>query len=183
MSLKNENIDTLLQLCKAQDSRAQMVVYDRYYHAMFNTAYRIVHNADEAEDIMQEAFLSAFTKLDTFRGVVSFGSWLKKIVVNKSIYHYNKNAASNTVSIENVMYKVEDNDGIILDETVAQSKAQKVLATLNGLKDNYRVSLTLHLIEGYDYEEISKIMNISYGNCRTLISRAKESLRNKMMAV
>jgi RNA polymerase sigma-70 factor (ECF subfamily) len=50
------------------------------------------------------------------------------------------------------------------------------------LKNSYRVSLTLHLIEGYDYEEISEIMDISYGNCRTLISRAKESLRKKLTA-
>ncbi|MCV6630921.1 MAG: RNA polymerase sigma factor [Flavobacteriaceae bacterium] len=183
MSLKNEHIDILVALCKERDSRAQMALYDRYYHAMFNTAYRIVHDADEAEDIMQESFLSAFTKIDSFRAEVTFGAWLKKIVVNKSIYHYNKKAKDRTVSIENMMYRVEDNEGFVLEDTVTQTKAQKVLATLNQLKDNYRVSLTLHLIEGYDYEEISQIMNISYGNCRTLISRAKENLRNKMMAV
>ena len=51
---------------------------------------------------------------------------------------------------------------------------------MNNLKDNYRVALTLNLIEGYDYEEISDIMNISYSNCRTTISRAKESLRQKL---
>jgi RNA polymerase sigma factor (sigma-70 family) len=54
------------------------------------------------------------------------------------------------------------------------------METMNRLKDNYRVSLTLHLIEGFDYEEISEIMNISYANCRTTISRAKESLRKKI---
>jgi RNA polymerase sigma-70 factor (ECF subfamily) len=59
--------------------------------------------------------------------------------------------------------------------------AQKVLETMKQLKDNYRISLTLHLIEGYDYEEVSSIMNISYANCRTTISRAKESLRKKMI--
>ena len=59
-------------------------------------------------------------------------------------------------------------------------KAQKVMETMKSLKENYRVSLTLHLIEGYDYEEISQIMNISYANCRTTISRAKESLRKKL---
>ena len=52
---------------------------------------------------------------------------------------------------------------------------------MNLLKENYRVSLTLHLIEGYDYEEVSSIMDMSYANCRTTISRAKESLRQKMM--
>ncbi len=60
-------------------------------------------------------------------------------------------------------------------------KAKQVMNTMKFLKDNYRISLTLNLIEGYDYDEICEIMNISYANCRTTISRAKESLRNKMM--
>ncbi|MEM6686750.1 MAG: sigma factor-like helix-turn-helix DNA-binding protein, partial [Bacteroidota bacterium] len=59
-------------------------------------------------------------------------------------------------------------------------QAQKVLQTLKTLKDNYRVSLTLHLIEGFDYEEICTILDISYANCRTMISRAKDSLRRKL---
>ena len=79
------------------------------------------------------------------------------------------------------MYKVEDNDAVDLNaDGFAELKAQKVMETMKSLKDNYRVSLTLHLIEGYDYEEISEIMNISYANCRTTISRAKESLRKKL---
>ena len=79
------------------------------------------------------------------------------------------------------MYKVEDNEGVTLDQNgYTELKAQKVMKTMKSLKDNYRVSLTLHLIEGYDYEEISTIMNMSYANCRTTISRAKESLRKKI---
>ena len=55
------------------------------------------------------------------------------------------------------------------------------METMKGLKENYRVSLTLHLVEGYDYEEVSEILGISYANCRTTISRAKESLRKKLV--
>ena len=148
---------------------------------MYNTAVRIVKDSAEAEDIMQESFLNAFTKLHTFKGEVTFGSWLKKIVVNNSIYHYRKQRRKNEVALNEQMYKVEDNDGFASDHVFTELKAQKVMETMKQLKDNYRVSLTLHLIEGYDYEEISTIMNISYANCRTTISRAKESLRKKML--
>jgi RNA polymerase sigma-70 factor (ECF subfamily) len=79
------------------------------------------------------------------------------------------------------MYKVEDTDVVVPDHGETGLKAQKVLETMKHLKDNYRISLTLHLIEGYDYEEVSKIMDISYANCRTTISRAKESLRKKLI--
>ena len=160
---------------------AQLEIYNRYYRAMYNTAYRIVKDSAEAEDVMQESFLSAFTKLDTFKGDVTFGAWLKRIVINNSIYHYKKQQKNRTVDLDDVMYKVEDNDGVASDQNgYTELKAQKVMETMKSLKDNYRVSLTLHLIEGYDYEEISEIMNISYANCRTTISRAKESLRKKL---
>lgn len=160
---------------------AQMEIYNRYYKAMYNTAYRIVKDPAEAEDVMQESFLSAFTKMHTFKGDVTFGAWLKRIVINNSIYQYKKQQKNRTADLDDVMYKVEDNDGVASDQNgYTELKAQKVMETMKSLKDNYRVSLTLHLIEGYDYEEISEIMNISYANCRTTISRAKESLRNKL---
>ncbi len=180
LSHKKEHTDALVQLCLEGKASAQLEIYNRYYKAMYNTAVRIVKDSAEAEDVMQESFLSAFTKLHTFKGEVTFGSWLKRIVINNSIYHYRKQQKKNEVDLDDVIYKVEDNDGVVSDHALTELKAQKVMETMNLLKDNYRVSLTLHLIEGYDYEEISKIMNISNANCRTTISRAKESLRNKL---
>ena len=181
MSHEREHTDDLIQLCLEGKQSAQMEIYNRYYKAMYNTALRIVKNSAEAEDVMQESFLNAFTKLHTFKGEVTFGSWLKRIVINNSIYHYRKQRKKNEVALDDIMYKVEDNDGVASDHVFTELKAQKVMETMKRLKDNYRISLTLHLIEGYDYEEISTIMNISYANCRTTISRAKESLRNKMI--
>ncbi|RNL68050.1 RNA polymerase sigma factor [Sinomicrobium pectinilyticum] len=171
----------LLVQCKEGNSKAQMEIYNRYYKAMYNTAFRIVKDEFEAEDIMQESFLKAFTKLDTFRGEVTFGAWLKRIVVNDSIYSFRKQQQNREISIDETLHKVEDNDGIASDHEFTNVQAQKVLETMKTLKDNYRVSLTLHLIEGYDYDEISEILQISYANCRTTISRAKESLRKKLM--
>ncbi len=181
MSQNKVHTEALLQLCLDGNQSAQMEIYNRYYKAMFNTAIRIVKDSAEAEDVMQESFLNAFTKLHTFKGDVTFGAWLKRIVINRSIYHYRKMQKMNEVGLDEILYKVEDNDGIAEDHGSTERMAQKVLETMNQLKDNYRISLTLHLIEGFDYEEISSIMNLSYANCRTTISRAKESLRKKMI--
>jgi len=181
LSHQNEHIDTLLKSCIQGKQSAQLEVYNRYYKAMYNTAFRIVKHSAEAEDVMQESFLNAFTKLHTFKGEVAFGAWLKRIVINNSIHHYKKQQKRIAVDLDEIMYKVEDNDEVDLNQDgFTELKAQKVMETMKSLKDNYRVSLTLHLIEGYDYEEISEIMNISYANCRTTISRAKESLRKKL---
>lgn len=180
MSQNKEHIDELLLKCGQRDQRAQLEIYERYYKAMYNTAFRIVKQTATAEDIIQEAFLKAFSKLGSFRGEVSFGAWLKRIVINDSIQEYKRQRKRNEVALDGQMYKVKDEDSVGLDHASTALKAQKVMQTMNTLKDNYRISLTLHLIEGYDYEEIGQIMDLSYANCRTTISRAKESLRKKL---
>lgn len=177
----NQNIEQLVQQCRSGNQNAQLEIYNRYYKAMYNTSLRIVKDSFEAEDIMQDSFLTAFTKLDSLKESVTFGSWLKRIVINNSIYHYNKSNKYNEVALDDVLFKVEDDDdGIESDYEFTNLKAQQIMETMKTLKDNYRVSLTLHLVEGYDYDEISEIMNITYANCRTTISRAKESLRQKL---
>jgi len=178
--LTNHNIEQLVQLCKSGNQNAQLEVYNRYYKAMYNISFRIVKDSFEAEDIMQDSFLTAFTKLDSLKETVTFGSWLKRIVINNSIYHYKKNSKYNEVPLDDVLYKVEDNDGVTSDYEFTNLKAKQVLETMKWLKDSYRISLTLHLIEGFDYEEISEIMSISYANCRTTISRTKENLRQRL---
>lgn len=183
MSQKKLHTNTLIPLCLKGNKNAQLELYNRYYRGMYNVSYRIVKDSAVAEDVMQESFLSALTKLDSFKGEVSFGAWLKRIVVNNSIHEYRKQIKRQQVDIQNIMYKIEDNEVYVSDSGEVQLKAQKVMDTMKQLKDNYRISLTLHLIEGYDYEEICQIMNISYANCRTMISRAKESLRKKLNMV
>jgi len=150
---------------------------------MFNTALRIVKDSHWAEDIMQEAFLKAFTKLDSFKGEVTFGAWLKKIVVNQTLDNYKKINRNAMDSLDDILYKIEDDgykEEAKLDFT--NMKVQQVMAALQSLKENYRIALTLLYIEGYDQEEISEIMAITPGNCRTTISRAKESLLKKLNA-
>ena len=183
MTLTNYNIEQLITLCKSNDQFAQLEIYNRYYKAMYNTAYRIVKDSFEAEDVMQDSFLLAFTKLESLKDIKTFGAWLKRIVINNSIHHYNKSNKYNEVPLDDVLYKVEDDNGMSSDYEFTSLKAKQVLETMNALKDNYRVALTLHLIEGYDYEEISEIMSISYANCRTTISRAKDSLRLKIQSL
>ncbi|AEE18257.1 RNA polymerase sigma-70 factor (ECF subfamily) [Dokdonia sp. Hel_I_63] len=154
-----------------------MEVYNRYYKAMYNTSLRIVKHEAEAEDIMQESFLSAFTKLDSYKGEASFGSWLKRIVVNNSLNAYNKGKKLDETPLEDHLYKIEDDAEGVSEVDLTSVRAQEVVKAMSMLKDNYRQSLSLHLIEGYDYEEMSEIMNVSYANCRTMVSRAKDSLR------
>lgn len=176
--------EDLVARCRKGDQRAQLEMYNKYYKAMYNTALRIVKDPAEAEDVMQEAFIKAFSKINSFQGKSTFGAWLKKITVNLSINSFHKSNKYQQVSYENEFrHKVEESDyeGITIQEGEINSQVQKVLTALNSLKESYRIVLTLHLIEGYDYDEICEILGWSSANCRTSISRAKESLRKKLM--
>ncbi|MHA7057346.1 RNA polymerase sigma factor [Aquimarina sp. M1] len=181
MTLTKLNTEQLVERCRKCDQGAQMEIYNRYYKAMYNSAFRIIKDSAEAEDVMQEAFLTAFTKLSMLEDNKLFGSWLKRIVINSSLTISRKRTIYGEVPLETVAYALTDEtEGVVRDE-LASVKANAVLHTLKELKESYSTALSLHLIEGYDYEEICEILNISYSNCRTLISRAKESLRKKLL--
>ena len=157
-----------------------MQIYKAYYTAMYNTSLRILKDTFEAEDMMQEAFLTAFTKLDTFKGEVAFGAWLKRIVINKSLTQLKKTNTYEDVKMEVVQVPPLEQEEE-KDINYTSLKAQKVLEILNSLQENYRIVLNLHLIEGYDYEEISAILGYSNQNVRTTISRAKKKLKQQLV--
>ncbi|GGH02912.1 RNA polymerase sigma factor [Polaribacter pacificus] len=155
-----------------------MQIYKLYYKAMYNTSLRILKDEFEAEDMMQEAFLTAFTKLESFKGEVAFGAWLKRIVINKSLTQLKKNNKYNEVKLE-VVYEAQTETEEAVNYAGLDTK--RVLETLKSLKDNYRVVLTLHLIEGFDYEEIAELLNYTNENVRTTISRAKKKLKQMLV--
>ena len=138
---------------------------------MYSVSVRIVNDVMEAEDVMQEAFLSAFKKIKTYKGEVSFGAWLKRIVVNRSL-DYLKKKKVQFEEINERTTQIEDS------QMAAHEVDAKVLkAAIQDLSDGYRVVLSLYLIEGYDHEEISQILGISNSASRTQLLRAKNKLR------
>lgn len=182
MKLANKHIDELIALCKKNDQKAQFEIYNRYSKAMYNVAFRIVKDYHFAEDIMQEGFLKAFIKIDSYKNEVAFGAWLKRIIVNCSIDFYKQQNKYYKEDFDNLAVTLVENDNDFIDSaSFNELKVQQILATLQTMKESYSMVLTLFYIEGYDQEEISEILNISYANCRTTLCRAKENLRSKLM--
>lgn len=165
----------LIDGCKNGDQKAQFQIYKLYYKAMFNTSLRIVSDTMEAEDIMQEAFLSAFEKIETYSGTVSFGAWLKKIVINRSL---------DVVSRQKAIFEDIDTHYELQEDTndtpELQEKMNEVKSAINDLPDGYRIILSLYLLEGYDHDEIAEILNISSSTSRSQLSRAKQKLLNEL---
>ena len=163
----------LVEACKKGDQKAQFELYRLYNAAMYNTCLRIVGDSDDAEDVMQEAFLKAFEKLDTYRGAVSFGAWLKRIVVNKAL---------DFLRLKKEQLSLEDAGevGEMVDEPVdtgeVEYRTEAIKKAIYDLPEGYRVVLSLILLEGYDHEEVSAILNISNATSRTQYHRAKKRL-------
>lgn len=182
------NIDTagkikhadLIDACRINDRQAQEKIYDLYSHAMYNTSHRILKNPAEAEDIMQDSFIEAFEKLEHFRGEGSFGSWLKRIVVNNSINHLRKRKPETTLDDEQTEIP-DDSDSEKMYSENLFCRLEEIRTGINKLPENYRMIISLHLLEGYDHEEIAGILKTSYGNVRTRFSRAKQKLLHIIM--
>ena len=170
-------IDKNLELVKAcmQGSRAaQFELYKLYAKAMYNVALRILNYEEEAEDVLQESFLDAFTRIVDFRQETTFGLWLKQIVINKSI-NYLRKRKMEFVSTDEIS---EVPDDVSFDDYDHQLKAEEVRKAITQLPDGYRVVLSLYLLEGYDHEEISHILKISENTSRTQYMRAKKKLKS-----
>jgi len=174
---QQRQIADLLAACKQGNQKAQLEIYNRYYKAMYNTALRILGNSDDAEDVMQEAFIKAFDKLNSFKGTATFGAWLKRIVINESIAFLRKKP--HFVDLDESVTSLNIPETETISDT-GQWQIKQVLEALAELKDNYRLILSLHFIEGYDYEEIMQILDVSYANVRTMMSRAKKKLKEKL---
>ncbi len=181
-NLKNQefHINALIDRCLKNDQAAFLEVYNNYYKMMYNTAYRMLHDEMTAEDMMQESFLKAFESLKDFKrksryqnNVIPFAAWLKRILINKCINFLRSNKMYFSDHLEVVDTVVETEE----ESDFSNYKVQVVLDTIHQLPERYKVLINLHLIEGYDYEEITEILGITNQNCRTSMSRAKTKLR------
>lgn len=166
--------DELVERCKNGDAQSYEALYRQYSKAMYNTSLRIVNNTADAEDVLQEAFLDAFRSLHDFHYRSTFGAWLKKIVINKSI-NVLRTRKVNLVDMETTDVHAVAEEETINEEEI-QYRVEEVKKMIRKLPDGYRTVLSLYLLEGYDHEEISQILNISHNTVRTQYVRAKQKL-------
>lgn len=166
--------DDLVESCKQGSSLSFKELYQRYTKAMFNTSLRIVNNATDAEDIVQDAFIDAFKHIERFNYQSTFGAWLKRIVINKSI-NYLRDKKLRLVEINQTIISELENDEAF-DETEIKFKVEQIKKVVSMLPDGYRTVFTLNAFEGYDYDEIAEILSITPATVRTQYHRAKKQL-------
>lgn len=165
-------IDLVAQ-CKDNDRKAQLKLYKQYCHGMFCVAMRFLNNEDDAEDVLQESFIKAFERIHQFKGEVTFGAWLKKIVVNRSI-DFLKAKKEKLVALDETYMQIAEDGDWSVDDGV---NVEQVKMAMEELPEKYRLVVQLYLVEGYDHEEISEILAITGSACRTRLLRGKGYLK------
>ena len=171
----------IIEKCRQNNRVAQMQLYHQYCDGMFAVAMRFVKDSLEAEDIVQEAFIKAFAKLHQYKAEVTFGAWLKRIVINKSI-DLLKSKKHNMLQLDEVHLKVvddTDNDWLADDRLTVDD----VKAAIEQLPEKYKYVVMLFLIEGYDHQEIAQILNITEIASRTQLSRGRLKLQELLIPI
>jgi RNA polymerase sigma-70 factor (ECF subfamily) len=145
---------------------------------MYNVGFRITRDEDEAQDVLQESFISAFRNLDKYRGDAAFGAWLKRIVINKAVNALNKKRHERIPDEEE--WDVPETENEVPYDVLT---VDRVRNGIDQLPDGYRSVLSLYLIEGYDHQEIGEILGISESTSKSQLNRAKAKLRELLVGV
>jgi RNA polymerase sigma-70 factor (ECF subfamily) len=174
LTTKSVNIhQEVIDKCRNGDVKAQYELYKLYQKAMYNTAIRICGNEDDAKDVLQESFISAFRNLQQYRADASFGAWLKRIVINYSLNLIKKNNA-----LQESMENTDTEDYYEWEEVPDYSMTvRNIKDAIQSLPEGFRTVITLYLFEGYDHKEIGEILGISESTSKSQYNRAKKKIR------
>ena len=167
-----------IEQAKKGKERARYALYEQYSKAMFNICMRMCKSREDAEDVLQEAFSSAFRNLHTYAHEAAFGAWLKRIVVNRCIDHINKKKEDWILCSE----ELQEVDDERIDFSGIELQVQAVHKAIMALPDGYRVVANLYLLEGFDHQEIADILKVSVSTSKSQLLRAKKKIRELLSA-
>ena len=165
--------EELIARCKAGERSAYHQLYRLYSKSMYNVAYRIVWDEDDASDVLQESFISAFNNLDHYRGDATFGAWFKRIVINKALNMLKRKKMESLPEDDRWDVPEEEGPDLEYDDLTVE----RVKRAIEQLPEGYRSVLSLYLIEGYDHQEIGEILGVSESTSKSQLNRAKHKLR------
>lgn len=166
--------DPLIDACRTGNRSAQSEVFRKYNRSMYNVSLRIVQNREDAEDLLQESFIDAFEKIKTFRGDATFGAWLKRIVVNKSI-NYIKKKKLNEVELFEEQIELTETENEEINEP-DEYTVDEIKTAMKKLSEGYRIVFSLYMFEDYSHKEIADQLGITESTSKSQLNRAKKRL-------
>ncbi|MEA5260180.1 RNA polymerase sigma factor [Arcicella aquatica] len=171
-----ENEEQLIQACLQNDRNAQRKLYNAYAGRMLVVCARYMQNKEEAEDVLQEAFIKIFQNLSKFRGESTLGAWIKRIVINVAINHIR--AQQHFQGMDNVQeYENQFSDGLTGIEGI---NFQELIEMIRKLPKGCQSVFNLYAIEGYQHKEIAEMLKITEGTSKSQYARARAILQSQL---
>lgn len=167
------SLEQLIQKCKKNDTKAQSEIYKLYSSKLFSICLKYSRSYAEAEDNLQESFMTIFDKIVQYKEKGSFEGWIKRITVNTVLQRYREK------SVINLVYEdIKDtNEVLIEDEGLPLDFLLKIIQEL---PDRYRLVFNLYALDGYSHKEIAAMLNITVGTSKSNLSRAKQLLKDQI---
>lgn len=166
----------ILQACRRGDRKAQKQLYDRLAPKMMAVCLRYMGTRDDAEDILQEGFITLFSRLDSYSGEGSFEGWARKIFVNTALMNLRKKDALK-MSEDLETARNVSSDGVSQIQSAGYHELLKLIA---GLPTGYRTVFNLFVVEGYSHKEIAQALGITEATSRSQLQRARVMLQDKI---
>ena len=174
-SVKFRDEQYLISECGKQNRLAQKYLYEKYYSRMYVLCIRYMKSRDEAEDVLQEGFVTIFSKIDTYSGEGSFEGWMRKIFVNTALMKLRKKdflkESVDVTEVRNVSFE----PGIL--ESIGGKEIMQLIASM---PTGFRTVFNMNIIEGYSHKEIAEALGISEGTSRSQLNRARMWLQEKI---
>lgn len=160
----------LINECRNNNRKAQKELYDRFSSNLFASCLKYAPNYEEAQDILQDTFITIFKKIDQFKDEGSFEGWCRRIAVNTALQHYRKKKVFNLVNED----QIKDEE---VEEETDDIDLKNLLAMVQQLPDRYRMVFSMYVLDGYSHKEIARSMNITEGTSKSNLARARLHLK------
>jgi len=167
--------EKLIKGCKANKSRAQRQLYEKYAPKMYVVCLRYSNSKEEAEDVMHDAFLKIYSAISKFRGDGVLEAWMRRIMVNTALSQLKKNAKFQTVNIDDYPI-IQEEDSQKIDAV----SPEKLIEEIQKLPTGYRSVLNMFVFEKYSHKEIAETLGITENTSRSQFSKAKILLRKRL---
>jgi RNA polymerase sigma-70 factor (ECF subfamily) len=167
------SLEQLIINCKKNDAKAQSQLYKLFSGKLFSLCLKYSKNHAEAEDVLQDAFITVFKKINQFGNKGSFEGWIKRVTINTALQRYRSQGVYQIVNeerIEDVVVEVEE-DNLDMDY---------LLGLIQGLPDRYRLVFNLYALDDYSHKEIAEMLDISVGTSKSNLARARMILKEKI---
>ncbi len=171
-------LEELIQRCKKQDIQAQEALYNKYSRILFGVCLKYSPNYEEAQDNLQDAFLTIFKNIEQFKGKGSFEGWIKRITVNTVLQKYRKQRVFNLTNEAQIPEEIDEDDTV----EVSEVPLDYLLQIIQELPDRYRLVFTMYVLDGYSHQEIADMLGITTGTTKSNLARGRAILKNKVEA-